>query len=37
VDSGLYKAAISKGIRIALNQATKDVMTLPVQAPEVAQ
>jgi hypothetical protein len=37
VDSGLYKVAISKGIRIALNQATKDVMTLPVQAPEVAQ
>ncbi len=37
VDSGLYKGAISKGIRIALNQATKDVMTLPVQAPEVAQ
>jgi hypothetical protein len=37
VDSGLYKVAISKGIRIALNQATKDVMTLPVKAPEVAQ
>ncbi len=33
----MYKGAISKGIRIANNQATKDVMTLPVQVPEVAQ
>lgn len=32
-----YNAAVLKGLRIARNQATKDIMSLTVQAPEAAQ
>lgn len=37
LDSGAYRAAILKGIRIAKKQASIDVMELPVLAPEAAQ
>lgn len=32
-----YNAAILKGLRIARDQASKDILTVPVQAPEAAQ
>jgi TolA-binding protein len=32
-----YNASILKGLRIARDQATKDIMTMPIQAPEAAQ
>ncbi|MEH6551832.1 MAG: DUF3450 domain-containing protein [Pseudomonadales bacterium] len=34
LDSGQYKSAVQKGIRIAQNQAVKDIMTVAIQAPE---
>jgi hypothetical protein len=34
LDSGQYKNAIRQAIRIADNQATKDILTVPVAAPE---
>lgn len=37
IDSGDYRAAILKGLKIAKKQATIDIMDLPVLAPEVAQ
>ncbi|WP_439134605.1 DUF3450 domain-containing protein [Pseudomaricurvus sp.] len=37
VDSGEYRSAILKGIRIAKKQASIDVLKLPVLAPEAAQ
>ncbi|GLS25332.1 DUF3450 domain-containing protein [Marinibactrum halimedae] len=37
LDSGAYRSAILKGIRIAKKQATIDIMNLPVLAPEAAQ
>jgi len=37
LDSGEYRAAILKGIRIAKKQASIDVMELPILAPEAAQ
>ena len=37
LESGEYRAAILKGVRIAKKQASIDVMELPVLAPEVAQ
>ncbi|WP_075184830.1 DUF3450 domain-containing protein [Teredinibacter haidensis] len=37
LDSGEYRAAILKGIRIAKKQAAIDVLELPVLAPEAAQ
>lgn len=32
-----YNASILKGLRIARNQASKDIMTMTIQAPEAAQ
>jgi len=32
-----YNANILKGLRIARDQASKDIMTMPIQAPEAAQ
>ncbi|MCV6615563.1 MAG: DUF3450 domain-containing protein [Cellvibrionaceae bacterium] len=37
IDSGDYRAAILKGIKIAKKQATIDIMDLPILAPEAAQ
>ncbi len=37
LDSGEYRAAILKGIRIAKKQASIDVIALPILAPEAAQ
>ncbi len=37
LDSGQYRSAILKGIRIAKKQASIDVLTLPIVAPETAQ
>lgn len=37
IDSGDYRAAILKGLKIAKKQATIDIMDLPVLAPEAAQ
>jgi hypothetical protein len=37
LDSGEYRSAIRKGIRIAEKQASIDIMNLPVLAPEAAQ
>ncbi len=37
LDSGAYTSDILKGIRIAKKQASIDVMTLPILAPEAAQ
>lgn len=37
IDSGQYRAAILKGIKIAKKQATIDIMDLPILAPEAAQ
>lgn len=37
LDPGAYRAAILKGIRIAKQQASIDVMELPILAPEAAQ
>ncbi|MCV6626671.1 MAG: DUF3450 domain-containing protein, partial [Cellvibrionaceae bacterium] len=37
IDSGEYRAAILKGIKIAKKQATTDIMNLPILAPEAAQ
>ncbi|MFK8019629.1 MAG: DUF3450 domain-containing protein [Pseudomonadales bacterium] len=37
LDSGSYRSAVSKGIRIAKKQAAIDIMTLPIPAPEAAQ
>lgn len=34
---GSYRSPILKGLRIARNQASKDIMYVPVQAPEVAK
>ena len=35
LDSGQYKKAIRQAIRIADNQAAKDILTVPIVAPEV--
>jgi len=32
-----YRNQVLKGLRIARNQAAKDIMFVPVQAPEAAQ
>lgn len=37
LDSGQYRSAILKGIRIAKKQASIDVLNLPILAPEAAQ
>jgi len=37
IDSGEYRAAILKGLKIAKKQATIDIMELPILAPEAAQ
>lgn len=37
IDSGEYRAAILKGIKISKKQATIDIMDLPILAPEAAQ
>ena len=37
LDNGAYKAAVRKGIRIANNQAVKDIMVIPVPAPEAGK
>jgi hypothetical protein len=37
VDTGEYRSAILKGIRIAKKQASIDIMNLPIAAPEIAQ
>jgi hypothetical protein len=37
LDSGEYRSAILKGIRIAKKQASIDVLKLPILAPEAAQ
>ena len=37
IDSGEYRAAILKGLKIAKKQATTDIMDMPILAPEVAQ
>ncbi len=37
LDSGEYRSAILKGIRIAKKQASIDIMNLPITAPEAAQ
>lgn len=37
LDAGEYRAAVSKGIRIAKKQASIDILKLPVPAPEAAQ
>jgi hypothetical protein len=37
LNSGEYRSAILKGIRIAKKQATIDIMNLPILAPEAAQ
>jgi len=37
LDSGEYRSAIQQGIRIANKQASIDILTLPVAAPEAAQ
>ena len=37
LDSGEYRSAILKGIRIAKKQASIDVLSLPISAPEAAQ
>ncbi|GAA5315855.1 MAG: DUF3450 domain-containing protein [Candidatus Pelagadaptatus aseana] len=37
LDSGEYRSAIRKGIRIAEKQASIDIMNLPILAPEAAQ
>ncbi len=37
LDSGQYRSAVSKAIRIAKKQAAIDIMTMPIPAPEAAQ
>ncbi|GAA5525186.1 hypothetical protein Maes01_01751 [Microbulbifer aestuariivivens] len=37
IDSGEYRRAIQNGLKIARKQATQDIMTMPIQAPEAAQ
>lgn len=37
LESGQYRASITKGIRIAKKQASIDVMELPISAPEAAK
>ncbi len=37
LDAGQYRSAIQNGIKIALKQASNDVMQLPLLAPEAAQ
>ncbi|GAB2190683.1 DUF3450 domain-containing protein [Sessilibacter sp. MAH2] len=37
IDSGAYRSAILKGIRIAKKQASIDILDLPILAPEAAQ
>ncbi len=37
LDSGAYRSAILKGIRIAKKQASIDILDLPISAPEAAQ
>jgi len=37
LDAGEYASSIKKGIRIAKNQASIDIMKLPILAPEAAQ
>lgn len=37
IDAGDYRRAIMSGLKIAKKQATTDIMTLPIAAPEAAQ
>jgi len=37
LDNGTYRNSIKKGIKMARKQATIDVLTLPISAPEVAK
>ena len=37
LDSGDYRGAIQKGLRIARKQASIDIMKLPIPAPEAAK
>ncbi|MBB5211158.1 DUF3450 domain-containing protein [Microbulbifer hydrolyticus] len=37
VDAGEYRRAIMQGLKIAKKQATTDIMTMPIPAPEAAQ
>ncbi|WIO74451.1 DUF3450 domain-containing protein [Porticoccaceae bacterium LTM1] len=37
LDAGTYRSAVANAIRIAKKTATRDILTLPVKAPEVAQ
>ncbi|WP_285764473.1 DUF3450 domain-containing protein [Biformimicrobium ophioploci] len=37
VDAGEYRRAVMEGLKIAKNQATKAIMTMPIPAPEAAQ
>lgn len=37
LDSGEYRNAVAQGIRIAKKQASIDILTLPITAPEAAQ
>ncbi|WP_323846633.1 DUF3450 domain-containing protein [Microbulbifer magnicolonia] len=37
IDSGEYRRALMNGLKIAKKQATIDIMTLPITAPEAAQ
>jgi len=37
VDSGKFRTAVNKGIKIAKKQAAIDILTLPIVAPEAAQ
>lgn len=37
VDSGEYRRAVLQGLKIAKQQATQDIMNMPIPAPEAAQ
>ncbi|KUJ83659.1 DUF3450 domain-containing protein [Microbulbifer flavimaris] len=37
IDAGDYRRAIQNGLKIARKQATQDIMTMPIHAPEAAQ
>ncbi|WP_231758472.1 DUF3450 domain-containing protein [Microbulbifer elongatus] len=37
IDSGEFRRAIMQGLKIAKKQATTDIMTMPIPAPEAAQ
>ncbi|AMX03543.1 DUF3450 domain-containing protein [Microbulbifer thermotolerans] len=37
IDSGEYRRAVMNGLKIAKKQATIDIMTMPIPAPEAAQ